>query len=94
MAVGSVSDSCRKCGGEMERGSVRGEAGRGSGLPATILWEPARAVTESIGRSGNLRLAKLPIGMFRESPVFPALLCRSCRLVELQYTRAVPQSFL
>jgi hypothetical protein len=92
MAVPPGKDSCRKCGGPMERGSIAGDAGYFNRFPATILWSPEQPGSLPGDLSGEIRLARLPV--FRSaSPRFPALLCPSCHRVEFQFTETARQAF-
>ena len=93
MALPSAKNLCPRCGGRMEPGFVRGDAGNFNGVASTIRWEPHDPNAPSGGPDEDTRLARLPIFRFQASPRFPALLCPTCRLVEFEFTERVHQAF-
>jgi hypothetical protein len=93
MALPSGKDLCPKCGGLLEPGFVRGDAGNFSGIPSTIRWEPMVPVLVPGESDEDTRLARLPIFRFQESPRFPAVLCPACHVVEFQFTDRVRARF-
>jgi hypothetical protein len=84
MALPSESQLCRKCGGKLMRGFVRGEA---QGLQiATIEWvAEAEPDADRDSEYSDVDLAPLPLTIFGKEPNFPALLCPTCRIVEFHY---------
>lgn len=93
MALPSAKNLCPKCGGRMESGYVRGDAGSFNGIASTIRWEPGESGSAAGAAEQEARLARLPIFRFQASPRFPALLCPTCRLVEFEFTEQVHQTF-
>ena len=77
MALPTENEVCRKCGGRMVSGDVRGFAGP---RHAAILFTPADSPK---GFSEGLRLT--PVHFGPSSPRLPALLCPSCGIVEFRF---------
>jgi hypothetical protein len=86
MALRSEKESCRKCGGPLEPGFIRGDAG--FSVAASMCWEPVDPGSLPGDFPTATRLAPLPLIRWQQSPRFPALLCPACRLIEFQLTEA------
>jgi len=82
MARPSGQDSCRKCGGRLSPGFVRGDAGS---YGATITWTSDPPGPPPVEAFPGGDLARRPLTRFGDSPQFPALLCRTCKLIEFEY---------
>ena len=93
MALPSEKDVCRRCGGQLEPGFIRGDAGNFNFIPSTIRWEAAGPGVLPLAFNDDTRLARLPYFRWQDSPRFPALLCPSCHIVEFWFTDWVHQVF-
>jgi Domain of unknown function (DUF6487) len=82
LALPSETETCRKCGGLLEKGIVAGDAG---GRPATVQWVPDKRTPGTGGLYDAVDLAPLPFWAFSRSPTFPAMRCPRCQLIEIAY---------